>query len=350
MRQIPALTSLRFFAAVVVVGYHDGFGLRIFHLGSQAVTFFFILSGFVLTYAHGRERLNYRAFIIARAARILPAYYFALAMAAPFVLYRTVVSGQSPANAGFAAVPVLIQAWIPPVATAWNLPAWSLSVEAFFYALFPALCLVVAKLKPMRALGLAFAVVVAVDLVRLFYFQPENGGTLWANFCGYFPPFHLPQFIFGVALARVFLASSVSSMDLESLLIAGISAFCAILVLLDIAPWLLSNISLTVVFGSIILGGAGGSGLVTRVLSVKPLIFLVDASYAIYIAHFPLLMWWQRIVRLPPNLSRAGLFCSVIALSAFILIAIERPGRAWILKRFRTIPQQQNIAVVSAMR
>jgi peptidoglycan/LPS O-acetylase OafA/YrhL len=350
MRQIPALTSLRFFAAIVVVGFHEGFGLRIFHLGYEAVTFFFILSGFVLTYAHGRERLNYRAFITARAARILPAYYFALGMAAPFVLYRTFVSGQSPADAGFAAVPVLIQAWIPSAAVAWNMPAWSLSVEAFFYALFPVLCLVAGKLKPMRALGLAFAVVVAVDLVRRFYFQAGDGGPLWSNFCGYFPLFHLPQFIFGVALARVFLLPSVSSMDLEGLLIAGVSAFCVILALMDVTPWLLSNTSLTVVFGSIILGGAGGSGLVTRALSVKPLFFLGEASYAIYITHFPFLMWWQRVVHLPPNLSLAGLFCSVIALSAFVLIVVEKPARAWILKQFRTIPRQEKMAVMRAVR
>ena len=62
-QRFPALTSLRFFAAAEVLIYHCGHDLLdtapgplrdLFSNGYEAVIFFFVLSGFVLTYAHRR--------------------------------------------------------------------------------------------------------------------------------------------------------------------------------------------------------------------------------------------------------------------------------------------------------
>lgn len=55
-KDIPALTSLRFFAAALVVIFHypgkqDVFPQLFWRFGYEAVTFFFVLSGFILTYA-----------------------------------------------------------------------------------------------------------------------------------------------------------------------------------------------------------------------------------------------------------------------------------------------------------
>jgi len=100
---IPALTSLRFFAALVVVlNHYDArqalLPFAIFDRGYEAVTFFFVLSGFILTYVHctgpdlRQLNISSRVFMVARAARILPAYYLALGLAAPFFLYSFFVA------------------------------------------------------------------------------------------------------------------------------------------------------------------------------------------------------------------------------------------------------------------
>ena len=89
---IPALTTLRFFAALLVVIFHYNLTAPIFpfalaHFGYQAVTFFFILSGFILTYTHGTSvglNVSLREFFAARIAQISPAYYLALILALPF--------------------------------------------------------------------------------------------------------------------------------------------------------------------------------------------------------------------------------------------------------------------------
>ncbi len=83
MKQIKCLTSLRFFAAAKIVVFHSvnafrglGQGKIPFPLG-QGVSFFFVLSGFILTYVYpslsGSHRI--RDFYVARIARIWPAHF-----------------------------------------------------------------------------------------------------------------------------------------------------------------------------------------------------------------------------------------------------------------------------------
>ena len=84
---LKALTSARFFAALHVALYHLihpfkiwGIFAPVMSAGYTGVSFFFVLSGFILTYAHGTEyeagRGNAQKFWIARFARIYPVYLF----------------------------------------------------------------------------------------------------------------------------------------------------------------------------------------------------------------------------------------------------------------------------------
>jgi peptidoglycan/LPS O-acetylase OafA/YrhL len=90
--QLPAITSLRFFAAIHVVLFH----LQCFHLitgpswfqkfcsiGYTGVSFFFVLSGFILVYTYAGRDLSAREFCRARFARVYPAYTFSLLACAP---------------------------------------------------------------------------------------------------------------------------------------------------------------------------------------------------------------------------------------------------------------------------
>jgi peptidoglycan/LPS O-acetylase OafA/YrhL len=353
---IPALTSLRFFAALVVVVYHHRLGQdvahwAIFDLGYEAVTFFFVLSGFILTYVHWvdanslRLNISTRAFLVARAARILPAYYFALALAAPFLLYGVLISDMLSWPlffGGIVSVPLLLQAWVPPFATLWNIPAWSLSVEAFFYALFPAICRTAGHLSALSLLGVAFCAVVGVSVLHQHLLpRPLAFGDPWHHFGAYFPVFHLPQFIFGMAVGRYFIwrRSSIPRRTCELTLAAGLTALGIILLFKANAPWLLRPPILVIVFGAIIFGCAGGAGAITKALSAGWLVLLGEASYATYIVHFPLLNWWQwaqKALRYPlsPSVEFAVSVGTVIAVSLLVMATVEKPARAWIVARF----------------
>src|SRR4051812_20374502 len=82
--KLHALTALRFFAAAMIVMLHaqSYFGtvplLGHFTL-TQGVCFFFVLSGFILTYAYpALDGKGAARFLVARLARIVPLHLFAL--------------------------------------------------------------------------------------------------------------------------------------------------------------------------------------------------------------------------------------------------------------------------------
>src|SRR5687768_14460819 len=117
---IPALTSLRFFAAFYVLVFHSGGPAltdsgrlpalldNFLMNGYLGVTFFFVLSGFILTYVYygklmtQEETTRYAA---ARFARVYPVYLLSLLLMVPFVSS----TGFLHALAQF----ILLQSWIP---------------------------------------------------------------------------------------------------------------------------------------------------------------------------------------------------------------------------------------------
>ena len=223
---LPILTSLRFFAAAEVVVFHisvgpsgaaipDGLFRNLASGGYAAVSFFFVLSGFVLTYAHAgsTERdggtVDARRFWRLRFARLAPAYYLGLLLAVPIVI--AYIASNAPTPTAFIApllVLVFLQAWWPPLALTWNLPAWSLSVECLFYALFPWLVRASARWSRPALFATCYVLIVAATIYRSDFLSlpgrfPEGRTDLY--FQAYFPLPYLPLFVFGMVLGRQYL-------------------------------------------------------------------------------------------------------------------------------------------------
>src|SRR5437879_9174903 len=133
---LRALTGLRFFAALHVVGLHllaDGHleGLPVFVRevlvrGYMAVGLFFVLSGFILTYTYlgnGMGTLGpsgTRRFWVARFARIYPVYLLGLALTLVFYFPTELRDNFGRAVAAVVVVPTMVQGWTPMTATLWN--------------------------------------------------------------------------------------------------------------------------------------------------------------------------------------------------------------------------------------
>ena len=321
-RSIPALTSLRFFAALLVVLFHYNlihnlaFLNYVSNFGYEAVTFFFILSGFILTYVHlelgGQSRLNLSsmAFIAQRVARIGPAYVVGLVLAAPFFCRRLRLQHQISVLkfvAGLFFVPAALQAWFPSIATLWNIPAWSLSVEFFLYLSFPAFVHIACRGKPIKLLIVAVVAVVGLALGKIYveafvisaYGASEFAALgWWRSFLDYFPLWHFPQFALGVALGELFLSEKRFSPRAHEMIMAvSLFAVAAIIGWHAELPILSSNMILAPAFGSLIFGAAGAVGPLSRLLSARSLVLLGDASYATYIIHSPLWLCWDRLTR-----------------------------------------------------
>jgi peptidoglycan/LPS O-acetylase OafA/YrhL len=361
--ELPLLTALRFFAAAEVVAFHvaqtrPGWARPVDFLsglvsgGYAAVIFFFVLSGFILAYVHTDERTacNVKAtrFWRLRFARIAPAYYLALLLALPIVIQVTMqsqASGWSIA-VGLASVLLFVQAWWPAYVTFWNFPAWSLSVECLFYALFPWLARTLVRWPVMAVLAGSYALIALTCAYRIeFMSLATMGGQAPAHWLvpTFFPLLHLPLFVFGMALARLYLSGRSLSPRLHAAML-GIGV--ALLVLIFggawlLPSWMLSDAVLAPIFALVIFGGAGAGSFV-KPLTSPLFILLGEASYSMYILHIPLRYCWDNLIdalrlSLTPWLNYPLYFGFVVVVSVVVFRQVETPLRKWIAgERART--------------
>ncbi|MFC9983443.1 acyltransferase family protein [Microbacterium keratanolyticum] len=207
--RLDALTGLRWWAAFVVFLFHmrvfaplPGPITQVFDYGYFGVTFFFVLSGFVLTWS-ARPNVPTSTFYWRRFARIWPAHMVALVLAIPvFYTLAAVPEGSflKPFDLGIILLSVvLIQAWWanPAILYSGNPAAWTLTCEALFYALHPWISKVLIPLAKRGALILAVGAVAAAFAYRAgVIVWPESALALVP-----LPVMRVPEFILGMGLA-----------------------------------------------------------------------------------------------------------------------------------------------------
>jgi len=333
---IPALTSLRFFAALLVVIFHYNLTRTLFpafiaNHGYDAVTFFFVLSGFILTYVYGVPlggalNVSVRRFMIARLLKICPTYYLAILIVALLFAIAGTLNQLASIQTGL--VLSMVQSWIPQFSLSLNPPAWSLSNEMVFYLLFPAIWSTTRHLSATSALAMAGAIVLSTTVLRGVL---SDGDEAWQNFRAYFPLLNLPQFMWGMALGFMYLTVPRSGRAHCGFFLAGLGVLCSAFLVQSAFGWIPDSATLCVAFGSIIFGAAGMSGLLLKLLSTRCLIILGESSYAIYILHFPIWLWWNHYTRLvyqldwPPEIEFALYLSIVVSASVAALVWLERP-------------------------
>lgn len=194
--RLPSLTGLRFWAALLVVAYHLTSVVGplpllspLVQFGRSGVTFFFVLSGFVLAWTYLDRPVPFRVFVWRRFARLWPLVIVTGVLS--LAVYRVV--GQPIGGWQAFTTFVFAQAWRPEWVRGANGAAWSLSDEAFFYAIFPALLLVAAVRWRRQVL-----VVASLTLIPVIWLVLSQADTarFWLD---YFPPTRAVQFVLGVA-------------------------------------------------------------------------------------------------------------------------------------------------------
>lgn len=207
---ISALTSLRFFAAFYVCIFHirvftsldmwyfDSFFLS----GYLGVDFFFILSGFILTYTYypktEKEGFNARIFFLRRVARIYPVHlltlFFALALLFTSSKESQLANSDIFSLSYFIQNIFLVHAWGGSEKLSFNQPSWSISSEAFAYLCFPAMIYLTRVMNPaqvfFRALFLFF--------VLYGYLLVFEGVVLTQSTISYSLLRVIPDFLMGV--------------------------------------------------------------------------------------------------------------------------------------------------------
>jgi peptidoglycan/LPS O-acetylase OafA/YrhL len=362
-KNISPLTSLRFFAAILVF-FHHSVGVflpAVSRWGVQpgqpeyagdvalafrvSVSFFFLLSGYVLSLAYlNKERsFDRRKFFAARFARLYPLYFVVMALDAwEMVASETqghgIPIGLAKSAAIFTANAGLLQAWYTAKLLRINLPSWSLSAELLFCLCFPWLGALLWRLRGARlwitALGLYAAGQALVWVARPHLKQ-------YTLTC--FPLLHLSTFALGILLARwrtlqeerigptkerPWRAKTVLGLSIAGLLL------CVPLEPLFRVKSPYEDGLLAPIFAGLIWALSAGPSPMSRWLCAKWLVALGNASYALYLIHYPILhlfehFKWVAGVFYPAYLA----LCVGLSLLSFRFF--ETPVRLWLMDWFR---------------
>jgi peptidoglycan/LPS O-acetylase OafA/YrhL len=340
------ITFTRFIAAVAIVIFHFGRDIAIFSFEPLAsilknanigVSYFFTLSGFIMILAYGqKEKIKPAEYYRSRIARVAPAYYAALVLFAPFII-------ANPSNFdyfGLALNVTLTQAWVPSKALSVNQPGWSLSVELLFYALFP---LIFNKfyrgrnLRIVTVVGIAFfCISQAAHIYLLNSAVLENFPEARQDFIYYFPLMHLNEFIIG-NIAGLFYISYLSHLRRPNgaWIILAISALLLLLAAPPLLP--LHNGLMVIVFVPLILLIVSDAGVFSRLMSLKPLVYLGEISFGIYIFQVPVYMFcmgiFKRVGMLDTSIQFFSYMTVLLVISALSFNYIEAPLRRRINKK-----------------
>jgi peptidoglycan/LPS O-acetylase OafA/YrhL len=364
-KKIYPLTSLRFFAAFLVVFHHTahaflpafsgmtvemvprGFVDRLLFSVNGSVSFFFLLSGYVLSVAYLRDGQKVKAgdFFAARFARIYPLFFVILILATPTTVLTLVhrygvPAGLARAIAIFFSHVLLMQAWYPTqLVTGVDAPSWSLCCEVFFYLCFPVLGVWLWRLRGLR-LWLMAVVFYGGGQALVWLMRPHlNQRTVL-----FWPPLHLSTFALGVLLARWQRlqqerneGSGIRAWQVN--IVLGLSAIGVLLSALLVShlhvkePY--SNGLLAPIFAGVIWSVSARPSRLSRWLCAKWLVALGNGSYALYLINIPLLILFQSLHLATQALYPVYLVLCV-GLSMLSFYYFETPLRLWLLERFKT--------------
>ncbi|PYC64776.1 acyltransferase [Streptomyces tateyamensis] len=354
--KLPSLTGLRFIAAALVFVFHSSLmfipmspfadhgvaeGYRWFfnQAGSIGVSFFFLLSGFVLTWS-ARPQDTVTGFWRRRLLKIFPNHVATLVLAVLLV-----TSGAIPLGVWLPNL-LLVHSWFPAASVhlSLNAPSWSLCCELLFYLLFPLLLRPVLRAGQRALWSLAAVMVacmVAVELVADFLAPtstPAAGTdvTVWQFWFGYFfPPMRMFEFVIGMVLARLVLAGAfprIRILPAAALCAAGYAATLVVPFLYGLN--LMTVIPISVLICAVARADAEGT---RTVLRGRVMQWLGEVSFGFYLAQLIVLVYVRtklmhgHTYSTPTGIAIVvGEFLLALALGGLLMVFVERPVmRRW---------------------
>lgn len=293
---ITSIDGLRAIAVGLVVLFHAGFSG--FSGGFIGVDVFFVISGFLITsnILHQRENgsFSFGSFYQKRIARLFPALFTTIIItliAGFFILSPPDVAdlGSTGIYASLSLSNIFF--WldsgyfekaseVKPF-----LHTWSLSVEEQFYLFWPATLLVLYKIGKRSAIIIGLGILSIISIVAALEYQSIDSEAVF-----FLAPFRIYQF--GLGALIVFLPTERFQFARGILTYVAVAGMLVIgyrlagsdnLLLAAITPALLASVF---IFGAT-------SPICDKLFSSKPLVWIGQRSYSIYLVHWPLMTLWK---------------------------------------------------------
>ncbi|MGY1783124.1 acyltransferase family protein [Geodermatophilus sp. SYSU D01036] len=370
--EIRSLTGLRIVAAVWVVAFHFMFTpgdawthvwepLRpLVQTGALGVDLFYVLSGFVITLTYlekSGRRPSVRgtvAFWWARICRIWPVYAVVTTLFGAWILYK-----QTRTTDGFLVWQnvqpevslwsylqqlAMVQLWDQPSfdGASWVGPAWSISAEWLAYVVFPALVLVLWRLR--RLPWWVTAALAVACMLPFAYVCYRTGSPYYA-------------WSWAARIGAGFLAGALTCLAVRRIRITPrVERIAAVVAALALAEILLGLwwghwrgqggaeyggvvvVLFPVLIGSLALTPRG----ISRVLGSRPMVHGGRISFSLYLVHVPVFeIFWTHMGWYPfmgPNSPVGSFLVPHVLLGCFLLAHLsyrylEEPARLWLRGR-----------------
>jgi peptidoglycan/LPS O-acetylase OafA/YrhL len=342
---LNALTATRAIAALVVVVHHYGYKVfpfnqagGFFRNGHLAVSYFFVLSGFIMYAVYGNREIDASIFLKRRLARIYPVYLLAslFMVLSLLVLHATGNGGGALMNKDAVIGELLgvffLQTFIPRYALTLNFPAWSLSVEMFFYLMFPMLAVLLRR-NLNWFLGLAITLFTGAMLTQLLLITPAAANSWIENALSFHPFIHLNQFLIGMLGGYCYRNGRIWRDDGWGRALPVVFFALIILVTIYKPEGLLMHTGLMApLFVLLIMSIAQGGPYLLR---GRWLVFLGEISYGVYILQVPVHSAAMFVNSRWLGIGDAPFFyCYVVALIGIAWLCyylVERPVRRWLV-------------------
>jgi len=351
--RIDNLTCARFFAALLVFLHHSAtlFPMPVwlkhfFYNGYMGVTFFFVLSGFVISASSADEMFSPNVatvlrFYLRRVARIVPVWLF---LSLPMLVSD---ASRQPGSDMLWRYLTFSQAWSGDRALAFSFLSlsWTLSCEFFFYLVFPAFAFGVLRVTKTR-IGVLFGIAAAALLLpwigaAWFDADPARAALDGADpgsahrWLYRSPAWRFCEFAFGVCLNLIWrrYADRWRSMPLRPfwwlMFAISVATVFALMAWTVIGPftWTAAYIA---PFGLLIVSLATlEPRRQVRAAGFALLVLLGEASYSFYLAHQSFVLNMVLVnQRTSFTLIWIMVYCAAISVGLYTLI--ETPARKFI--------------------
>jgi peptidoglycan/LPS O-acetylase OafA/YrhL len=353
MKRLDQLTFTRFWALLLVIFYHGGGGIYIqwinffpfsviLYSAPSAVSYLYVLSGFVMAivYYRPKEKFDLLKYWTTRFVRIYPLYilsfllvcYYYLDFMAKIKPFKILVNI------------FVLQAWWPAYAQSFNYASWSMTVEFFFYAVFPFFTMWAYRKSIKQLIWVSLVLYFTTQIIH--YVLWVGYFPAWELFIVYNPVFHLNSFIIGVVGGIWYLREGQKkplNQRLNFILILlSLALIGGYLIAGDVYARLPHNLEpmaglLSPIFVLFIITLALDKTLLSRLFSHPWLVTLGETSFALYILHVPVIWIYERALY-SSNLSNPDYILSITYLPLMISVGlvayffIDPPIRNWMKK------------------